>query len=309
MAEALYHPTDGFYAVHGHAGRRGDFLTSPEVGPLFGALIARYLDRCWDVLGRPDPFRFVDFGAGPATLARSIELYEPNCLPVLEYVAVEISTLQRQSHPEWVQSTEDLPDRAHVLLANELFDNVPFDVVDRAGAQRLLVDVAGDKFVEFWPEGPPDVRLPLQREARRLTEQIIDCCHGGFALIIDYMRPTLEDFVGQRWIRTYRDHELGYEPLVDPGLWDITADVALGSLVAELVAPRCRTQAEFLTDQGMEELVAQGKAAWQVGAARGDLEALRGRSRVSEAEALLEPDGLGGFTVLEWDLTESSDAV
>ena len=57
----------------GRAGRsRGDFLTSPEVGPLFGAVLARALDGWWDDLGRPDPFVVVDAGAGPGTLARSI---------------------------------------------------------------------------------------------------------------------------------------------------------------------------------------------------------------------------------------------
>ena len=51
----------------GSAGRRGDFLTSPEVGPLFGAVLARYLDAVWERLDRPDPFTVVDAGAGPGT--------------------------------------------------------------------------------------------------------------------------------------------------------------------------------------------------------------------------------------------------
>ena len=55
------------------AGRRGDFLTSPEVGPLFGAVIARATStRVWDRLDRPDPFTVVDAGAGPGTLARAV---------------------------------------------------------------------------------------------------------------------------------------------------------------------------------------------------------------------------------------------
>ena len=40
----LYDPDGGFYAAGGAAGRRGDFITSPEVGPLFGAVVARWLD-------------------------------------------------------------------------------------------------------------------------------------------------------------------------------------------------------------------------------------------------------------------------
>ena len=53
MAQALYAPGLGFYASGAGAGRRRDFLTSPEVGPLFGAVVARALDAWWDDAGRP----------------------------------------------------------------------------------------------------------------------------------------------------------------------------------------------------------------------------------------------------------------
>ena len=52
MGLALY-GEGGFYQDGGKAGRRGDFITSPEVGPLFAAVIARYLDDCWNELGCP----------------------------------------------------------------------------------------------------------------------------------------------------------------------------------------------------------------------------------------------------------------
>ena len=55
MERSLYGP-DGFYQRHGVAGRaRGDFITSPEVGPLFGAVLANALVHWWDELGRPRP--------------------------------------------------------------------------------------------------------------------------------------------------------------------------------------------------------------------------------------------------------------
>jgi SAM-dependent MidA family methyltransferase len=51
---------NGFYTNSGKAGRRGgDFITSPEVGPLFGTVIARYLDECWQKLGSPTKFDVV----------------------------------------------------------------------------------------------------------------------------------------------------------------------------------------------------------------------------------------------------------
>ena len=52
MAFALYDKDNGFYS-HGGAGRRKDFITSPEVGPLFGKLIAKSIDRCWIICISP----------------------------------------------------------------------------------------------------------------------------------------------------------------------------------------------------------------------------------------------------------------
>lgn len=60
------------------------------------------------------------------------------------------------------------------------------------------------------------------------------------------------------------------------------------------------TQAAFLAAHGIDELVEEGRRTWEQRAHLGDLEALRGRSRVREAEALSEPGGLGSFVVLEW---------
>src|SRR4029453_4255387 len=63
----------GFSARGGGAGRAGrDFVTSPEVGVLFGALVARYLDRAWTELARPDPFVVVDAGAGRGRLGGAL---------------------------------------------------------------------------------------------------------------------------------------------------------------------------------------------------------------------------------------------
>jgi SAM-dependent MidA family methyltransferase len=96
----LYDPDGGFYASGGVAGRRGDFLTAPEVGPLFGAVLAGALDAWWDELGRPDPYVVVDAGAGPGTLARSVLPAEPACAPALRYVLVERSASQRAAHAD-----------------------------------------------------------------------------------------------------------------------------------------------------------------------------------------------------------------
>ena len=84
---ALYGEQGFYVAGGGRAGRRGDFLTSPEVGPLFGAVLARRIDAEWVRLGRPDPFAVIDAGAGPGTLARSVLAARPACSDALRYAA------------------------------------------------------------------------------------------------------------------------------------------------------------------------------------------------------------------------------
>ena len=120
MRLALY-GEGGFYTTGGRAGRRGgDFITSPEVGPLFGTVIARALDAWWKELGSPSHFDVVECGAGPGTLARSILAAQPECADAMHYVAVEISASQRALHPKGVESRETMPDGpiTGVILAN-----------------------------------------------------------------------------------------------------------------------------------------------------------------------------------------------
>ena len=114
---ALYDPATGFYEAGGRAGRRGgSFLTSPEVGPLFGAVISRALDAWWDAAGQPAEWVVVDAGAGPGTLARTILVARPRCAPALDLVCVERTAAQRALHPDHVRSAAELPDVADVIL-------------------------------------------------------------------------------------------------------------------------------------------------------------------------------------------------
>jgi SAM-dependent MidA family methyltransferase len=319
MELALY-GEHGFYTTTADAGsagrRRGDFITSPEVGPLYGAVLARFLDAEWERLGRPDPFTVVDAGAGPGTLARAVLAARPACTDALHYVAVEISAAQRAHHPDGVESRPDLPPGPidGVVVANELLDNLPFRIAVHDGAWReaYVTALPDGSFAEVLsaPFDPlPAVlparaahgaRAPLQDAARAFVEQARALVRRGCVVVVDYTRVRTAELAAlpwRAWLRTYRGHERGGHYLADPGDQDVTTDVA----VDQLPEPDAvRTQAQFLQLHGIDELVAEGRRAWQAAAARPDVRALTMRSRVSEAEALLDPAGLGGFTVLEW---------
>jgi len=185
---ALYAPGAGFYATTGAAGRADDFLTSPELGPLFGAVVARALDRWWEELGAPDPFVVSEAAAGAGTLAKAILAAAPECAPALRYLLVERSAALRERQPvalaveppalvlgpmladedgaddglqvlpgrgPLVTSLTDLPagPLTGVVLANELLDNLAFQLL------------------ELTPAGWAEVRVGLAEES---TDRLVE---------------------------------------------------------------------------------------------------------------------------------------
>jgi SAM-dependent MidA family methyltransferase len=349
MEIALYDAGVGFFSAGGGAGRaRGDFVTSPEIGPLFGACVARGLDRWWDADGRPDPFVVVEAGAGAGRLAREVLRAEPACLPALRYVLVERSPELRAAQRRLLRlepadevlgpvltdadddrfvvpgrgpifgSLAELPARFDgVLVANELLDNLPFDIAARDGAgwHEVRVGAVDADLTEVpvplgqppfpFADAPVGARVPIPAGLDEWIDGAGRSLRHGRMLLVDYF-VTADALLarGEGWLRTYRAHERGGAVLESPGDQDITADVVVEQVQraatrSGLELASFRTQAEWLRDLGIDELVEEGRRAWSEGAARGDLAAVAGRSRVSEAAALTDARGLGSLGVIE----------
>ena len=344
MDLALYDPEHGFYASGGSAGRRGDFITSPEVGPLFGAVVAGALDAWWQELGEPDPFVVVEAGAGVGTLAIAVLAAAPTCARALRYVLVERSSALRERQGEHmalaepstalgvagagdgpvVVSLAELPagPLTGVVIANELLDNLAFDLVTRTadGWDEVRVGVGDDgrlarhvivateslaaAAAAMVPDVPVGAIVPVQAQAADWVADAVGLLDSGRVVVVDYAVARTTE-LGERdvdgWLRTFRGHERLDDPLDGLGTADITADVCLDQI--ELRAgpvTSLSTQADWLRSHGIDELVEEGRRTWEAAATTGDLAALKARSRVREAEALLDPDGLGGFLVAEW---------
>lgn len=353
MVELALYGVGGFFADGGGAGRRGDFLTSPEVGPLFGAVVARALDAEWSRLRHPDPFVVVEAGAGRGALAASVLKAAPACAAALRYVCVErsaplrarIDDVARVEPPTSLLGAvaddadgeptpvlrigplltvlDDLPavPLTGVVLANELLDDLAFRVVERVdgGWAEVRVGAEGTRLVEVLvpappalveegdrlaPDAPVGARIPLQHHAAAWLRRALELIERGRVLVIDYAdtTPSLARRPPAEWLRTYRGHQRGGPPLEHLGEQDVTCEVALDQLARVRPPHADRSQAEWLALEGMGELVDAARATWHERAHLGDLEAMKARSRVSEAEALADPAGLGAFRVLEWEV-------
>jgi len=197
-------------------------------------------------------------------------------------------------------------------VANELLDNLPFDLWVRRDGRWQSVLVGADLaevVVAIEPpawlaaiDAPEGARVPEHVAARRWLADATSLARpadGGRVVAFDYCSSTaaLAARPVEEWLRTYRAHERGDPPLDAPGTQDITAEVCLDQLPA---ATSVTPQADWLRAHGIDDLVAEGKRVWDERAGIGDLAAVRMRSRVVEAEALLDPDGLGAFGVVEW---------
>ena len=317
MQLALY-GQGGFYTTGGRAGRRGgDFLTSPEVGPLFGTVIARALDAWWKELGSPSRFDVVECGAGPGTLARSIFAAQPECANAMQYVAVEISASQRALHPQGLNSRETMPDDpiTGVVLANELLDNLPFRlfVFDGSWMEAFVSQASGGQFVEVLrvPDVVPSClpqtaplgsRAPVQEAAASWVRDCLSKIDHGRLLLFDYCSASTAEMAltpWREWLRTYRDQGRGTHYLTGPGSQDITTQVMLDQLPAGFAS---LTQADFLKQWGIDELVREGADLWEKLKHAPDVAAMKMRSRSSEATSLTDLSGLGAFNALSWQM-------
>ena len=316
MAEALLHPTHGYYTTRDPLGAQGDFTTAPEISQMFGELVGLSLAQSWLDQGAPAPFTLAELGPGRGTLmadilratarvpgfhaAAQVVLVEAS--PILRDVQVQTLTGQTIRH---VDSIADLPGDPLWLVANEFFDALPIRQFQRDGAgwrergvgvqngaltfglspvgpqaslQHRLDDTTDGQLVETCPAATPLVAAMAQRIAT----------HGGAALIIDYGDwRSLGDT-----LQALQNHQ-PTDPLANPGAADLTAHVdfeALCTAAAPAAHSRVTPQGVFLERLGIT-------ARAQALAAKLDGPALE--AHIAAHRRLTHPDEMGNlFKVL-----------
>jgi NADH dehydrogenase [ubiquinone] 1 alpha subcomplex assembly factor 7 len=302
MELALY-GDGGFYGAP-PVGAAGDFMTSPHVHPVFGELLGRAISDLHALLGAPDPFRIAEVGAGDGTLARQL-LVDLASLP-LTYVAVERSAGARDalSRIDGLEVAERLGDSPHLVLANELLDNLPFRRFrgTGSGTAEVMVGLDGDRLVEHLEpraEGPSlaegDEGIEPEGAFDFVDDLAARLAHPGYALLIDY------GGVGEPGgpAHGYRGHRLVEDPLDQPGSADITAGVDFQAIAERaerdgLVAFPSVTQRHALTALGFDRWIKEElrRQAQHLDERRG-LDAVRTWSGRSAATILVDPAALG----------------
>ncbi|MFT7596502.1 MAG: NADH dehydrogenase [ubiquinone] 1 alpha subcomplex assembly factor 7 [Paracoccaceae bacterium] len=262
MTLCLLHPTLGYYTTRDPLGAKGDFITAPEISQMFGELIGLSLAQAWLDQGAPTPFTLAELGPGRGTLmadalratktipgfhaAAQITLVEAS--PPLR--AAQAATLKDHA-PEWLDTTDTLPEQPLFAVANEFFDALPIRqfLRDGAGWRERLVGLQGDKLTfglgTLAPVPPLDHRLedtkdgdPVEHCAAALPviTTLADriATHGGAALIIDYGDwRSLGDT-----LQALKDHA-PTGVLDDPGQTDLTAHVDFEALAQGAAAAGC----------------------------------------------------------------------
>jgi SAM-dependent MidA family methyltransferase len=269
MDLALYDPEGGYYrSAAARPGRAGDFLTAPELHPIFGATLATGLREIWERLSRPDPFVIREHGAGTGALALAIlgALTDTSDTPfrdAIRYEPVEVdprrigsfrAALTAAGHGDRVGSPRPGPFDG-VVLANEVLDALPVHRVRRRGEDLVEVAVSlgpNDDLVEI--EIPPTTPALAERLAIEgivlVDGQTTELClaldgwlagatrelRRGVVLLIDYGAPAAEltDPVRRRdgTLRAYLRHRVHDDPLIHVGRQDLTAHVDVTAVEA-----------------------------------------------------------------------------
>ncbi|WP_299610801.1 SAM-dependent methyltransferase [uncultured Tateyamaria sp.] len=270
MAEALLHPTYGYYSTRDPLGAEGDFTTAPEISQMFGELVGLSLAQSWLDQGAPSSFTLAELGPGRGTLMADIlraTTRVPGFLGAARITLVEASDTLRDVQREtlagheinYAETADDLPEAPIWLVANEFFDALPIRQFQRDGAgwrERFVGLDAGKLTIGLSPVGPQaslNHRLDDTENGR-----VVEVCpsapsilsaigarieaHGGAALIIDYgdwrsLGDTLQAL----------QHHEPTDPLADPGQADLTTHVDF-EVLAQSATPAAHTR---ITPQGV----------------------------------------------------------
>lgn len=314
MELALYAPGLGYYSAGSRKlGAAGDFVTAPELSPLFGRTLARQLA---ELLAQDIP-DIIELGAGSGALAAALleELAALGQLPQ-RYRILEVSADLRERQQTHLQSRipqhlsriewlDHLPERIDaVVIGNEVLDALPVHRVraDRDGVAEIGVITSNTGYA--WSarpaagalataaaqlQLPDDYETEISLAAPALIADLAQRLDHGVLLFIDYGFPAREFFHPQRnrgTLMCHYRHHAHDDPFLWPGLQDITAHVDFSAVAragGDLDLLGYVNQAQFLINCGITALLSEIPAS----------DVARYAPLAAQAQQLLSPAEMG----------------
>ena len=223
MELALYHTEFGYYRQRDPFGKAGDFYTAEQLQPVFGQLMATFVEQLTESSGAASPFEVLELGAGRREMA---------------------DALQPFGYRPYDWNTSPLPQHwAGLVLANEFFDALPVHLMEKGHNEwlELFVDQHGgrlgftsgraspavlDYAEQFGAAIPRGGRLEACLQVSEWIERIADMLPSGHLVLIDYGYESRElARFPEGTLASYRNHRMHTDVLRTPGLQDITAHV------------------------------------------------------------------------------------
>ncbi|MCK5727293.1 MAG: SAM-dependent methyltransferase [Thiotrichaceae bacterium] len=291
MEMALYEPALGYYvAGQRKLGSAGDFITAPEISPLFSQCLA---EQCAEVLDSTVK-DILEFGAGSGIMASHILLHleSLNQLPKHYYIidlSPDLIALQKQTLASlaphlvnkvtWLNDLSTLKNFNGIILGNEVLDAMPIELftLDKNNVMQTHVTMNDHQFKLIQKTANKTMSQQVRHRIERIKddytsefnpnidswiEQLANILHRGLILLIDYGYTRREYYHPDRTEGTlichYR-HQVHHDPLWYPSLQDITANVDFTHIAeaadnSGLTVAGFTNQASFLINSGLEKL-------------------------------------------------------
>ena len=310
MEEALYSKYGFFNNEKVRSKKSGDFLTSPEVSEYFGKILNKWIQK------NNLDLNITEFGSGTGSLIEQIETKNKFAVEKSLTARTELS----QKNIQNASNLEELTfNNSDLVFGNEVLDNIPCSVAiykdDKWHEKIISFDdgIFSYEFVEArkkiveWIElnrikANKNMDIEIQINIDIFLEKIINKLNPKYILFFDYGYEQKDR--GKRkyrsLLRTYKDHHLSVDPILEPGNLDITYDINFSAVIRKLKTlgyeSNLSLQREFLITNGFNEYFdeLQNKLLFSEG-----IENLKINSELSGLKALIDSNGLGGFYCLE----------
>ena len=283
MQLCLQHPRHGYYTTREAIGRRGDFITAPEIHQMFGELVGLWAAQVWLTSGAPSRLRFVELGPGRGTLmadalraTRIVPGFHDAIAVDLIETSPRLAATQRDAlsgladRLAWHRTIDEVPDGPAIVIANEFFDALPVRhyLRDKTGWHERMVGLDSADCLTFGmaretidvaTSAMPGQILEVNHAAIAAMTMLAGriARHGGAMLLCDYghARSSLGET-----LQAVRGH--GYADVLDaPGEADLTTHVDFAALARAAVDAGVAVYGPVAQGEFLQRLGIQARAA------------------------------------------------